>query len=87
MIEVGWTKSKPKKFDYIHQTISHWEIAHAIVSGGRVVTNEGRGNEPGPNRNSGLIDTKVRIPNVARHFGIATVSLPTMLRALGVNDL
>ena len=64
-----------------------WLIAHAIASGGRIVTNERMSAEPGPNRNTGLIDTRVKIPNVARHFGIAAVTLPRMLRALGINDL
>lgn len=64
-----------------------WLIAHAVASGARIVTNEISSTEPRPNQITGLIDTKVRIPNVGRHFGIATVSLPTMLRALGVNDL
>ena len=64
-----------------------WLIAHALVSGGSIVTNETLSQEPGPNRNTGLIDTRVKIPNVAHHFGIETVSLPIMLRAMGVNDL
>lgn len=64
-----------------------WLIAHAIASGGRVVTNELVTREPGPSRNTGLINTKVRIPNVAQQFGVARISLPDMLRALGVNVL
>lgn len=64
-----------------------WLIAHAIASGGSIVTNETLRQEPGPNRNTGLIDTMIKIPNVASQFGVETVSLPAMLRALGVNDL
>ena len=64
-----------------------WLIAYAIASGGSIVTNETLTVEPGPNRNTGLIDTKPQIPNVARNFGATVASLPTMLRALGVNDL
>lgn len=64
-----------------------WLVAHAIESGGRVVTNELVTREPGPSRNTGLINTKVRIPNVAQQFGVARILLPDMLRALGVNDL
>ena len=64
-----------------------WLISHALASGGSIVTNETPSQEPNPNRNTGLIDTKVKIPNVADHFGVETISLPTMLGALGVNDL
>ena len=64
-----------------------WLIAHAIASGGRIVTNERPTREPGPNRNTGLIDTKVQIPNIGNHFGIASVPMITMLRDLGINDL
>ena len=64
-----------------------WLIAHALASGGRIATNETSSQEPGPNRNTGLIDTRVKIPNIAHHFGVETVSLPTMLRAMGVNNL
>ena len=64
-----------------------WLIAHAIESRGRIVTNESVTREPGHSQNTGLIDTKVRIPNVAQQFGVTRISLPDMLRALGVNDL
>ena len=77
----------PSQVDEFLGGADPWLIAHAIESGGSVVTNETPTQEPGPNRNTGLIDTKVKIPNVCRHFGVATVSLSAMLRALGVNDL
>ena len=64
-----------------------WLIAHAIESRGRIVTNESVTREPGHSQNTGLIDTKVRIPNVAQQFGVARISLPDMLQAFGVNDL
>ncbi len=64
-----------------------WLVAHSVEEGGLIVTNEVPSQEPNPSRSTGLIDTKVKIPNVARAFGANTVSLTQMLRNLGVNDL
>ncbi len=78
--------SEARANDFLSRADS-WLIAHALTSGRRIVTNEKRANEPGPNRNTGLIDTRVKIPNVAQHFGVQIFSLQAMLRALGINDL
>ena len=64
-----------------------WLIAHAAVSGGQIVTNERKTDEPNPNRTTGLMDCKIKIPNIGYFFGVSTTSLTGMLRGLGVNDL
>ena len=52
-----------------------WVIAHAIAEGGIVVTLETKV-PPG--------STKVKIPNICEHFGIAWTSMFEMLSALGL---
>ena len=64
-----------------------WLIAYAVCLGGVVVTGEAFGNLPNPNRRTGLIGARVKIPNVCARFNVQVVSLAGMLRALGVTDL
>lgn len=51
-----------------------WLIAHAIASGGKVVTQETRAGE-----NS----QRVKIPNVCDFFGVESMNMDDMLRELG----
>lgn len=53
-----------------------WVIAHALATGGVVVTQEAR---VPPN------STKVKIPNVCTVFGVRSISTYRMLRELGVS--
>lgn len=64
-----------------------WLVACAMTRGGRVVTLETMASLPNPDRRTGLINAKVKIPNICIQFGIQPASLPQMLRGLGVNDL
>ena len=64
-----------------------WLIAHAMAHGGRVVSRETTINQPNPNRNTNLVESKVKIPNICGIFEVQPVSLSEMLRELGVNDL
>ena len=53
-----------------------WLIAHAMASGGKVVTQEPR---------VGDDSTKVKIPNVCDFFGVESLNVYDMLRELGVS--
>ena len=53
-----------------------WLIAHAIASGGKVVTQETRAGE-----NS----KRVKIPNVCDAFGVESLNMDDMLRELGAS--
>ena len=53
-----------------------WLIAHAIASGGKVVTQETRADETSP---------RVKIPNVCDAFGVETLNTYQMLRELGAS--
>ena len=53
-----------------------WLIAHAIASGGKVVTQETRADETSP---------RVKIPNVCDFFGVESLSMDDMLRELGAS--
>lgn len=64
-----------------------WLVAYAMTRGGRVVTLETLANLPNPDRRTGLINSKVKIPNICNEFGVQLATLPQMLRELGVNDL
>lgn len=64
-----------------------WLVAYAMTHGGRVITLETMANLPNPNRQTGRIDSRVKIPNICSQFGVQIASLPQMLRELGVNDL
>ena len=64
-----------------------WLVAYAMTYGGRVVTLETLASLPNPDRRTGLINSKVKIPNICNHFGVQLATLPEMLRELGVNDL
>ncbi len=56
--------------------VDPWLIAHAIVTGGKVVTLEQR-----VDNNS----KQARIPNVCAHFGVEWITTYQMLRELGVS--
>ena len=64
-----------------------WLIAHALAQGGRVVSHEAPSQQQNPNRQTGLIAARIKLPNVCEYYGIESVMLHEMLRALGVNDL
>ena len=53
-----------------------WLIAHAIASGGKVVTQETRADEASP---------RVKIPNVCDFFGVESLNMDDMLRELGAS--
>ena len=53
-----------------------WLIAHAMASGGKVVTQETRAGE-----NS----RRVKIPNVCDFFGVESLNMDDMLRELGAS--
>ena len=53
-----------------------WLIAHAIASGGKVVTQETRADETSP---------LVKIPNVCDFFGVEAMNMDDMLRELGAS--
>ena len=53
-----------------------WLIAHAIASGGKVVTQETRAGE-----NS----RRAKIPNVCDFFGVEAMNMDDMLRELGAS--
>ena len=53
-----------------------WLIAHAMASGGKVVTQETRADETSP---------RVKIPNVCDFFGVESLNMDDMLRELGVS--
>ena len=64
-----------------------WLVAYAMTHGGRVVTLETMANLPNPDRQTGRINARVKIPNICSQFGVQPASLPQMLRELGVDDL
>lgn len=64
-----------------------WLVAYGVAYGGQIVTGETSINQPNPDRGTGLINAKVKIPNICRVFEVEYIGLPAMLRALGVNDL
>ena len=53
-----------------------WVIAHAMATGGAVVTHE---------QKNPAISNKVKIPNVCGHFGVRYIDVYLMLRERGVS--
>ena len=53
-----------------------WLIAHAVVNGGKVATQETK---------VGATSKKVKIPNVGEAFGIESVNMYQMMRELGAS--
>ena len=74
----------PASCDEFLRGADPWLVAAAIAHGGSIVTNERPNNPPNPNLVTGLIDTRIKIPNVCRHFRVSTANLPQMMRGLGI---
>ena len=64
-----------------------WLVACSLAFGGGGGSLETLANLPNPDRRTGQIASKVKIPSICTEFGLQASSLPQMLRALGINDL